>query len=110
MAKEWDNRTLPRSVFLLKITMQQQKCINLNRKHLRLIFLIINLTKNNIAWIQTNILKVRSITSTFIILAESKVYGIVVKSFIQMLNLLYGDLESINPFQPSVAWPHPLKK
>ena len=82
MAKEWDSRTLPRNV-LLKITMQQQKCINLNRKHLRLKFLIKNLTKNNIAWIQTNIMKVRSITSTFIILAESKVYGIVVKSFIQ---------------------------
>ena len=55
-------------------------------------------------------MKVRSIASAFIILAESKVYGIVVKSFIQMLNLLYGDLESINQFQPSVAWPHPLKK
>ena len=87
MAKEWDSRTLPRNVFLLKIAMQQQKCINLNRKHLRLKFLVINLTKNNIAWIQTN-MKVRSITSIFIIVAESKVYGIVVKSFIQMLNLL----------------------
>ena len=94
MAKEWDSRTLPRNVFLLKIAMQQQKCINLNRKHLRLKFLVINLTKNNIAWIQTN-MKVRSITSIFIIVAESKVYGIVVKSFIQMLNLLYGDLSTI---------------
>ena len=94
MAKEWDSGTLPRNVFLLKITMQQQKCINLNRKHLRLKFLVINLTKNNIAWIQTN-MKVRSITSIFIIVAESKVYGIVVKSFIQMLNLLYGDLSTI---------------
>ena len=94
MAKEWDSRTLPRNVFLLKIAMQQQKCINLNRKHLRLKFLVINLTKNNIAWIQTN-MKVRSITSIFIIVAESKVYGIVVKSFIQMLNLLYGNLSTI---------------
>ena len=44
---------------------------------------------------QTNIMKVRSITSIFIIVAESKVYGIVVKSFIHMLNLLYGDLSTI---------------
>ena len=35
------SKTLPRNSFLLKITTQQLKCINLNIEHLRLKFLII---------------------------------------------------------------------
>ena len=66
------SRTLPRNAVLLKITTQQQKCMNLNIEHLRLKFLIINLTNNNKAQVPTNITKVGSATSIFIVVVQSR--------------------------------------
>ena len=97
----WPNseisRTLPRNAFLLKITTQQQKCINLNIEHLRLKFLIINLTKNNKAPVTTNITKVGSITSIFIVVAQSRKKRIVVKSFIHIYRIRAGQTYTVLP-------------